>query len=178
MTDAQVPSPDILSPDEVELSKDGGMSLALRVLRPATLDGAGRGGEPIRDVQVVNPLPLERELRFVCFLDRKGKELAMIRVDGRVPRETRALIEEALSRRHLRALIRRIDQLDIAGNSLYFVVQTDRGPREFVVKNLADNIVRPSPGHLVIVDAHENRYEILDMNSLDPRSLKLLHAVL
>jgi hypothetical protein len=47
-----------------------------------------------------------------------------------------------------------------------------------VVKNLADNIVRPSPGHMVIVDAHENRYEILDMNALDPHSLKLLHVVL
>jgi hypothetical protein len=167
MTDVHVPSPDILSPDEVALSKDG-ESLVLRV----------RGGEATRDVQVVNPLPLERELRYVCFLDRKGKDLAMIRVDGTVQRETGALIAEALGRRHLRALIRRIDELSIAGNSLYFVVETDRGPREFVVKNLADNIVRPSPGHLVIVDAHENRYEILDMNSLDVRSLKLLHVVL
>ena len=168
MADTAVPSADILSPEDVALSKDAASLLVLRV----------RGGEPVRDVQVVNPLPLERELRFVCFLDRKGKELAMVRVGGRLPPATRALIEEALGRRHLRALIRRIDQLDIAGNSLYFVVETDRGPREFVVKNLADNIVRPVPGHLVIVDAHENRYEILDMNSLDLRSLKLLHAVL
>jgi hypothetical protein len=35
--------------------------------------------------------------------------------------------------------------------------RTQRAPREFVVKNLADNIVRSSPGYLVIVDAHENR---------------------
>ena len=42
----------------------------------------------------------------------------------------------------------------------------------------ADNIMCPSPEHLVIVDAYENRYEILDMNPLDLRSLKSLHTVL
>ena len=45
--------------------------------------------------------------------------------------------QEPVGRRHLRALIRRIHQPDIAGNSLYFVVQTDRGPRGFMLKNLA-----------------------------------------
>jgi hypothetical protein len=55
---------------------------------------------------------------------------------------------------------------------------TDRGPREFVVTKLAGKIMRPLLGHLAIVDAHENRHEMLDMNSLDPRSLNLIHAVL
>jgi hypothetical protein len=31
---------------------------------------------------------------------------------------------------------------------------------------------------LVIVDAHENRYELFDMSVLDRRRLRLLHAVL
>jgi hypothetical protein len=176
MTGTELPPAEIFSADQIQLAKDDG-KLTLRVLGKAPLDGAGPD-EPVRDVQAVNPLPLDRDLKFVCFLDRKGKELAMMRMDGGVPAEMRALIEEALGKRHLRAIIRRIDDLDIAGNSLYFTAQTDRGPREFVVKNLADNIMRPSPGHLVIVDAHENRYEILDLDALDARSRKMLHTLL
>ncbi len=159
---------EILSPREIELKRVDGIGLSLRV----------RGGQAHEGVRVYNPLPLEGGLRYVCFADRKDKELAMVRIDETLGDDARAIIEEALARRYMRALVVRVANIEVEGRTSYWDVETDRGRREFVLANPVDNIQRPSETHMVITDVHENRFEIPDVSALDANSQRLLDLVL
>jgi len=168
MRSNKLPDPEILSPEEVTLSRtdDGHITLIFH-------------GDEHKCVRINNPLPFESSLQYVCFCDSKGKkEIAMMRVDDSLNPETRSLIDEELSTRYLGAIIQRIIRIDLEGHTSYWEVETDRGVREFALNNLNQNIQRPGPGFIVITDVHENRFIIRDVNALDGSSLKHLDTLL
>ena len=168
MSDELSQQREILAPREIELEHLDGVGLSLRV----------RGGPAHEGVRVYNPLPLEATLRYVCFADRKDKELAMVRIDETLADDMRALIEEAFARRYMRALVVRVLKLEVEGRTSYWEVETDRGRREFVLGNPVDSIQRLSQTHMVITDVHENRFEIPDVDALDANSRRLLDLLL
>ena len=53
-------------------------------------------------------------------------------------------------------------------------VDTDRGPITFQVRHFIDSAKTPVPGRLAITDVEGNRYDIADMNALDPDSRRRL----
>ena len=62
---------------------------------------------------------------------------------------------------------------------LYWHVETDKGDKEFVMRNSVIHYTREvSPGHYLLIDVNEARYEIPDVSSLDRHSLRLLKRFL
>ena len=57
-------------------------------------------------------------------------------------------------------------------------METDRGQREFVVQNVAENAQWLGDHRLLIVDVDGNRFEIADLTALDKRSLAAVEQVL
>jgi hypothetical protein len=58
---------------------------------------------------------------------------------------------------------------------LYWNVQTNKGDKEFVMRNSVIHYAREiAPGHWLLIDINEARYEILDFNALDAHSQKLV----
>ncbi|HNT76447.1 MAG TPA: DUF1854 domain-containing protein [Anaerolineae bacterium] len=58
---------------------------------------------------------------------------------------------------------------------LYWKVQTSKGDKEFVMRNSIIHYAREiAPGHWLLIDVNEARYEILDFNALDAHSQKLI----
>ena len=157
-------SPRILSLAEMELRREPDGCVTLR------LDG----GETQRNVQVRNPLPLEDRLRFVSFADSKGDEIAMVRIEEDCCPIARAIIKEELAKRYLYAVIRRILSVKAERHMSYWQVATDRGRCDFTVANVSENVRWLSPERLIITDACENRYDIVKVSDLDPRSRRIL----
>ena len=60
----------------------------------------------------------------------------------------------------------------------YWQVETDRGPRDFVVQSLSESCVWLSDTHLLLIDVDGNRFEIADRNALDEASRAQLDRVL
>ncbi len=62
---------------------------------------------------------------------------------------------------------------------LYWVVETDKGRKEFVMRNSVIHYAREvAPGHWLLIDVNEARYEIPDVVILDARSQKLVQQFL
>ena len=57
-------------------------------------------------------------------------------------------------------------------------MKTNRGQREFVVQNVAENVQWLGARRLLIVDEDGNRFEIPDLDLLDKRSLGYIQQVL
>ena len=85
---------------------------------------------------------------------------------------------EELDRRYLTALIGRVTSIRNEFGTSYWDVETDRGQREFVVQNVAENAQWLGDHRLLIVDVDGNRFEIADLTALDKRSLAAVEQVL
>jgi hypothetical protein len=62
---------------------------------------------------------------------------------------------------------------------LYWTVETDKGRKEFVMRNSVIHYAREIlPGHWLLIDVNEARYEIPDVAALDAHSQKLVQRFL
>ena len=62
---------------------------------------------------------------------------------------------------------------------LYWTVMTDKGRKDFVMRNSVIHYAREvAPGHWLLIDVNEARYEISDVATLDARGQKLVQRFL
>jgi hypothetical protein len=58
---------------------------------------------------------------------------------------------------------------------LYWSVETDKGPRDFVMRNNVVHFAREvGPQHWLLIDVNQARYEIVDLTKLDTRSQRIV----
>ncbi len=62
---------------------------------------------------------------------------------------------------------------------LYWDVETDKGPKEFVMRDSVVHYAREvGPNHWLIIDVGQARYEIVDLTRLDAASRRLVRRYL
>lgn len=89
--------------------------------------------------------------------------------------EDREAVEAELGLYYLVPKITRIQQIKEQLGFLYWTVETDKGPQEFVMRNSITRKTRQiSEGHWLLIDVNDARHEITDFTQLDSRSQKLL----
>jgi len=127
-----------------------------------------------RDVSIYRLFPLSEPEGWLSVVDKDNKEVGIIRELRGCSREPLALIREELARRYLVPHILRIitchDQFDFS----IWEVETDRGPSKFHVRRQQENILRPLPHRVTLIDIEGNRYDIVDVNELDEESRRML----
>ena len=58
--------------------------------------------------------------------------------------------------------------------TVYWKVDTDRGEKEIIVRNLRDNLQELSSSRIIITDVDGNRFEFPDVNKLDSKNLSII----
>jgi len=129
-------------------------------------------------VKVVRAFPLSRPDQYVALLDVKDEEIGTIKDPKALDEGSRKILSEELDKRYLGAVIQSIRSVRNEFGTSYWDVDTHRGPRDFVVKNVLENVLRLGEHRLLLVDVDGNRFEVPDVNRLDKRSLSLLNMVL
>ena len=62
---------------------------------------------------------------------------------------------------------------------LYWSVESDRGKKDFIMRdNITNSARRVSDGRWLLIDINQTRYEVHDIEALDPHSQKLLRKYL
>lgn len=136
------------------------------------------GRDPVSSVRVVCAAPLSYPDHYIIFLDEKGRELCTVGGLSDLSPSVRQLVEEELDSYYLGHTIQCINELESEFGIAYWDVETPRGQRDFVVKDLQSSITWLSPTRLLIMDVDGNRFEIPDLLNLDPRSQNLLEMAL
>ena len=129
-------------------------------------------------VKVVRAAPLTEPNRYICFLDAKDEAICMVKELSEIGSESHELIREELQKRYLTAYVSRINNLRNEYGVSYWDVDTDRGRREFVAKNIAENAQWLGETRLFILDVDGNRFEFSDLSKLDKQSLAFIDVVL
>ncbi|MGC9522602.1 MAG: DUF1854 domain-containing protein [Anaerolineae bacterium] len=105
----------------------------------------------------------------------KQPEIGILKDWTALDRENRAAVEAELSLYYLVPKITAIKDIKEQLGFLYWTVETDKGPQEFVMRNSITRKTREvSPGHWLLIDVNDARHEIEDFETLDARSQKLL----
>ncbi|MBN1341689.1 MAG: DUF1854 domain-containing protein [Phycisphaerae bacterium] len=127
-------------------------------------------------VKVVRAFPYSDPDRYLGVLDARDndKVIGLIAQPERLDPDSRRLADGALTEHYFIPVITRVNDMREEYGAFYFDVQTDRGRREFVAKGVRDATEELEDGSLLIPDVDGNRYRILDLERLDPKSRGLL----
>lgn len=137
-----------------------------------------RDGADSDPVRLVWARPMSGRGREVAVMSKDRKELAMIEDLDWLDPESRALAEEELARRYMAPRILRVTRAVVNFGSRYWDVETDRGPRRFMMRDPNKNVFWVSEGHAIIRDTLGNRYELPSVATLDPASQAWINRVL
>lgn len=125
-------------------------------------------------VAVLRAFPLTLPTGYFSVRDGGGSEIGMlVNLDG-MDAASRALIEAELERRYMISVIHRIVSAKERFGTVDWEVETHRGRCRFTTRDLRESALRPSPNHYLLTDVENNRFEVLDLNALDPQSQSLL----
>jgi hypothetical protein len=129
-------------------------------------------------VKIVRAAPLSHPDRYICLLDAKDEEVCMVPDMKDLDADMRQIVQQELARRYLTSTIESIVSIRNEFGTSYWDVETNRGRREFVVQNVAENAQWLGDHRLLLVDVDGNRFEVPDLNGLDKKSLSLVEMVL
>ena len=129
-------------------------------------------------VKLALAAPLSRPRKYVSLLNGKGEEIVLLPDLDALEPDSRQVAEVELERRYLTSRVQRLISLKQEFGVTYWEAGTDRGTRDFVVRDLQENCVWLSESHLLLIDVDGSRFEIPDRHQLDEHSRQLLDAIL
>ncbi len=107
-------------------------------------------------------------------LDEELPEIGIIVDASQLEAQSQLIVERELYRRYFVPQIQSVRYLKEEFGVLNFEADTDRGPREFSVRNPQENVREIGDDRLLIIDIDSCRYEIPDLNKLDKKSATIL----
>ena len=130
------------------------------------------------NITVKRAFPLSKTSEFLSILDSDGKEIGILSAMEGMDPESYELLAEELDRRYFTPHISQIHSLKQEAGMWKFVVQTQRGPSEFFVRNWRDSAYEIVTNRWQITSVDGGRYEIIDLDLLDKKSQKLVEQLL
>ena len=133
------------------------------------------GAAEFENLRARRIFPLSGKADYVSLQGKKDKEMVLLADLGKMDKESRAALEDALARMYYVARITRIDSIEETWGVSHWQVQTDRGYASFEVIDRS-KIRKVSAGRLVITDADGNRFEVSNVEDMDEKSQGLVFS--
>lgn len=134
-------------------------------------------GETYQFARVKRLFPHSHPYRHLVFQNKDGDELFVVDSLEEFAPEAREAIERALDRRYFTPKVLRFHSMDKRGTMISFSAETDRGDVTFHVRNWRDSAYEFQVNRWMIFTVDGQRYEIPDLEALDPRSRQLIHEL-
>ena len=109
----------------------------------------------------------------------RGSEIGILKEMVEMEKESREAVERELGLHYFVPVVRKINTIRDEFGFLYWSVETDRGPKNFIMRDsIIGSTRRVSEGRWLIIDINQTRYEIRNFESLDSRSQEFLQRYL
>jgi hypothetical protein len=111
--------------------------------------------------------------------NERSQELGVIADLQELEPESQEAVQRELALFYIVPAIQRILQIREEFGFLYWSVETDRGTKEFVMRDSPiGSVRRVSEKRFLIIDINQTRYEVPDLEALDSESQRLLSQYL
>jgi hypothetical protein len=163
----------LLDPAKVKLFRTGGSTVRATITDPIL--GAER---TYLRVQTGRAFPFSQPDRYIGLRDDKDKDIGMMPNLKGLDAESRRIVDEELERRYFIPRIEKVNSVKEEFGTTTWEVETNRGPRRFLVQRLRDSVQSIGPTRMLIIDKDGTRYEFPDTDKLDVASRTVLQRVL
>jgi hypothetical protein len=154
----------------------------IRLFRSSPEDSRVRltiGGErSFISVSVARAFPFSKPNEYVGFQDGAGADIGILPSLEGIDAESRAIIDQEMDRRYFTPTVRKVNLVTEMQGTVTWEVETDRGPRRFVVRNIRDNAYSIGQGRIMLTDSEGNRYYFTDVLNLGRRAYEVLSKVM
>lgn len=120
--------------------------------------------------------PVSRTKSYITLIDENGNEAALIRDLHDLDHKSLDIIEQSLNDYYLVPYITAILSVTEKYGTLHWRVETNRGVKEFDIRNRNHDIRIYDDGCVRVRDSDDNRYVISDYRKLDRHSRNYLIA--
>ncbi len=155
---------------------------ALRLFRTDPRDATVRltleGDMSWREVRIARAFPFSDPERYIGLRDGDDKDIGILTTLHGLDKDSRAIIEEELEKRYFTPRIERVLTVKEEFGVVTWEVETDRGPRRFLVRNLRDSTFPLGANRLMMTDTDGNRYEFPDVSTVGTKAMTVLSKVL
>jgi len=165
----------LLDPKHIRLFRTGGPASALRLTLSDPQIGAPRS---YLRVQVARAFPLSDPDHYIGLRDKDDKDIGLLETLDGLDADSRARVDEELYRRYFLPKIVRVNDVKEEFGMTTWDVETDKGHRNFVIRNLRDAVQELSATRVLVTDSDGNRYEFPDVRKLDDKSFAVMQRVL
>lgn len=158
-------------------------SYELRILDPAQIrifQHAGltrmtlEGDRSWIRVSVVRARPISDPDHYYGVLDATGKDIGLIVDPSELDEQSQEAVRAHLELRYFTPVVEHVISAKEEFGTVYWTFATSRGVKEVVARNLRDNIQELTATRILLTDVDGNRFEIPDINALDPESLNII----
>lgn len=125
-------------------------------------------------VQIARALPISAPERFFGVLDGAGRDVGMIREPSLLDAESRQVVDAHLERRYFAPVVEKVLSAKEEFGAVYWRLQTSRGVKDVVARNLRENLQELSATRVLMTDVDGNRYEFPDLDKVDPLTLSVI----
>ena len=154
----------------------------LRLFRTSPSDSTVRltieGDRSWREVRIARAFPFSRPDAYIGLRDGADKDIGILTTLDGLDGESKVIIDDELERRYFTPRIEHVLNVKDEFGVVTWEVETDRGPRRFLVRNLRDNSFPLGLNRLMVTDTDGNRYEFPDVRSVGPKAYAVLQKVL
>lgn len=133
-------------------------------------------GKSFENLEPRRLFPVNRPNEYITLLDSEGVERAVIRSFDDISSDSAKVVRASLDDYYLVPQITKIISAVEKYGNLHWSVETDRGLKEFDIRNRNSDIRIYSDGRVRVRDSDDNRYVIDDWQLLDKHSKALLVA--
>ena len=127
-------------------------------------------GESYDSLEPRRLFPVSRRDSYVTLLNKDGAEVAVIRAISELDKESCRVVCESLDDYYLVPHITKIVAITEKYGTLHWSVETDRGHKEFDIRNRNHDVKGAKDGSVRVRDSDDNRYVIEDYRALDKSS--------
>ena len=120
--------------------------------------------------------PVSRQDSYITLLNEDGIEIAIIKSLADLNPESLDVVQYSLNDYYLVPHISKIFSIAEKNGKTHWVVETERGIKEFDIRNRNHDIRVYKDGRVRVRDSDDNRYVITDYNLLDKHSKNQLIA--
>ena len=133
-------------------------------------------GEVFEKLEPRRLFPVSRAEVYITLLNEDDVEIALIRSFDEMDKDSAAVVKTSLDDYYLVPHITRIISTEEKYGTLRWVVETDRGVKNFDIRNRNHDVKVYPDGRVRVRDSDDNRYVIDDYNKLDSHSKARLIA--
>ena len=128
-------------------------------------------------VAVARAFPFSKPDSYIGLQDGAGKDIGIMPTIDGIDEESLRIIDEEMARRYFTPTVNKVNLVTELQGTVTWEVETDRGDRRFVVRNLRDNAYAVSPGHIMLTDSEGNRYYFPNIGGLSRKAFEVLSKV-